>query len=63
MEVVVAGTSTLARRTIKEVDFRSLTGAEDFGPYWALAIVLVVTWILTELMSNNAAAGLKGVRS
>ncbi|MDP1692569.1 MAG: SLC13 family permease [Burkholderiaceae bacterium] len=35
-----------------------LTGAEDFGPYWALAIVLVVTWILTELMSNNAAAAL-----
>ena len=35
-----------------------LTGAEGFGPYWALAIVLVVTWILTELMSNNAAAAL-----
>lgn len=35
-----------------------LTGAEDFGPYWALAIVLVLTWILTELMSNNAAAAL-----
>ncbi len=35
-----------------------LTGAENFGPYWALAIVLVVTWILTELMSNNAAAAL-----
>jgi di/tricarboxylate transporter len=35
-----------------------LAGAEDLGPYWALAIVLVVTWILTELMSNNAAAAL-----
>ena len=35
-----------------------LTGAESFGPYWALAIVLVVTWLLTELMSNNAAAAL-----
>jgi di/tricarboxylate transporter len=35
-----------------------LTGAEGFGPYWALAIILVVTWILTELMSNNAAAAL-----
>lgn len=35
-----------------------LTGAEGFGPYWALAVVLVVTWILTELMSNNAAAAL-----
>lgn len=35
-----------------------LTGAENFGPYWALAIVLLVTWVLTELMSNNAAAAL-----
>jgi di/tricarboxylate transporter len=35
-----------------------LTGAENFGPYWALGIILVVTWILTELMSNNAAAAL-----
>ncbi len=35
-----------------------LTGAENFGPYWALGIVLFVTWILTELMSNNAAAAL-----
>jgi di/tricarboxylate transporter len=35
-----------------------LTGAETHGPYWALAIVLLVTWLLTELMSNNAAAAL-----
>lgn len=35
-----------------------LTGADRLGPHWALAIVLVVTWILTELMSNNAAAAL-----
>ena len=35
-----------------------LTGAGNYGPYWALAVVLVVTWILTELMSNNAAAAL-----
>ena len=35
-----------------------LTGAEHFGPYWALGIILVVTWLLTELMSNNAAAAL-----
>jgi di/tricarboxylate transporter len=35
-----------------------LTGADRLGPYWALAIVLVMTWILTELMSNNAAAAL-----
>jgi di/tricarboxylate transporter len=35
-----------------------LTGAQDFGPYWALALVLLTTWALTELMSNNAAAAL-----
>ncbi len=35
-----------------------LGGAEQRGPYWALAVVLIVTWILTELMSNNAAAAL-----
>ncbi len=35
-----------------------LGGANVFGPYGALAILLVVTWILTELMSNNAAAAL-----
>lgn len=35
-----------------------LTGADRFGPYWALALILLVTWALTELMSNNAAAAL-----
>ncbi len=35
-----------------------LTGAENLGPYWALGIILFVTWVLTELMSNNAAAAL-----
>ena len=35
-----------------------LAGAERWGPYAALAIVLFVTWVLTELMSNNAAAAL-----
>lgn len=35
-----------------------LGGADAFGPYGALAILLIVTWILTELMSNNAAAAL-----
>jgi di/tricarboxylate transporter len=35
-----------------------LMGVTQFGPYGALALILVVTWILTELMSNNAAAAL-----
>lgn len=32
--------------------------ANGIGPYGALAAVLIVTWLLTELMSNNAAAAL-----
>jgi di/tricarboxylate transporter len=35
-----------------------LGAVERFGPHGALALILVVTWILTELMSNNAAAAL-----
>lgn len=35
-----------------------LGGIADHGPYAALAVILLVTWILTELMSNNAAAAL-----
>ncbi len=35
-----------------------LAGVDPLGPYGALALILVVTWILTELMSNNAAAAL-----
>lgn len=35
-----------------------LGSAEAWGPYAALSLILVVTWILTELMSNNAAAAL-----
>ncbi|MBQ0943137.1 SLC13 family permease [Ideonella sp. 4Y16] len=35
-----------------------LTGADSLGPYFALAVLLLATWILTELMSNNAAAAL-----
>jgi di/tricarboxylate transporter len=32
--------------------------AGQFGPYGALGTLLIVTWLLTELMSNNAAAAL-----
>ena len=35
-----------------------LVGADHFGSYGALALILLVTWLLTELMSNNAAAAL-----
>jgi di/tricarboxylate transporter len=35
-----------------------LLGVERFGPHGALALILVMTWLLTELMSNNAAAAL-----
>jgi len=36
----------------------AIAGAATWGPYGALALVLLMTWILTELMSNNAAAAL-----
>lgn len=32
--------------------------ATAWGPHAALALILVITWVLTELMSNNAAAAL-----
>ncbi len=35
-----------------------LTAAGPYGPYAALAAVLLLSWVLTELMSNNAAAAL-----
>ena len=35
-----------------------LSGLTQLGPYGALALVLLLTWMLTELMSNNAAAAL-----
>ena len=35
-----------------------LGGVEQFGPQGALALILVMTWVLTELMTNNAAAAL-----
>lgn len=35
-----------------------LSGADHWGPHAALAMILVITWLLTEMMSNNAAAAL-----
>jgi len=35
-----------------------LLGAENMGPHWALTTIIILTWLLTELMSNNAAAAL-----
>jgi di/tricarboxylate transporter len=35
-----------------------LAGADQWGPHAALTLVLLMTWVLTELMSNNAAAAL-----
>ena len=35
-----------------------LMGVDRFGPYGALALILVTTWLLTELMTNNAAAAI-----
>ena len=35
-----------------------LGGASGFGPHAALIMVLFATWVLTELMTNNAAAAL-----
>jgi di/tricarboxylate transporter len=35
-----------------------LGAIDQLGPYGALAMILIVTWVLTELMSNNAAAAL-----
>lgn len=35
-----------------------LLGADHWGAHSALALTLVLTWLLTEMMSNNAAAAL-----
>ena len=35
-----------------------LAGADHWGPHAALAMMLLTTWLLTEMMSNNAAAAL-----
>ncbi len=49
--MVGTGTGELMARSL-------LAGAGDLGPYGALAALLLLTWVLTELMSNNAAAAL-----
>lgn len=48
----------ISTRTAELLASGLLAGAGSFGAYWALAVVLVLTWVLTELMSNNAAAAL-----
>jgi di/tricarboxylate transporter len=44
--------------TAKLLAVAMLGSAAAWGPHAALALILVVTWVLTELMSNNAAAAL-----
>ena len=48
----------ISTATAKLLAGAMLGSAAHWGPHAALALVLVVTWILTELMSNNAAAAL-----
>lgn len=48
----------IATDTAKLLAGALLAGAVAWGPYAALAMVLLVTWVMTELMSNNAAAAL-----
>lgn len=62
--IVIIGSSLVISQVMVQTGAASLlAGAmlgsiHQFGPYAALAMVLIVTWILTELMSNNAAAAL-----
>lgn len=44
--------------TAKLLASAMLASIQSLGAYGALAMILIVTWILTELMTNNAAAAL-----
>lgn len=48
----------IATGTAKWLAGAMLGSAAHWGPHAALALILLVTWVLTELMSNNAAAAL-----
>ena len=61
--VIIGSSLVISQVMVQTGSARLLAGAllgviDDLGPYGALAMILIVTWILTELMSNNAAAAL-----
>jgi di/tricarboxylate transporter len=62
--IVIIGSSLVISQVMVQTGSANLLASamlgsiHQFGPYAALAMVLIVTWILTELMSNNAAAAL-----
>lgn len=55
---LIISEAMISTGTAKLLAAALLGSAGAWGPYAALALILVVTWILTELMSNNAAAAL-----
>lgn len=62
--IVIIGSSLVISQVMVQTGSAALLAGlllgavQAFGPYGALALVLVGTWILTELMTNNAAAAL-----
>ena len=55
---LIISEAMISTGTAKLLAAMLLGNATQWGPHAALALILVVTWILTELMSNNAAAAL-----
>jgi di/tricarboxylate transporter len=61
--VIIGASLVISQVMVQTGAARLLAGVmlgtiDQLGPYGALALILIVTWILTELMSNNAAAAL-----